>query len=83
MAGAEGAGEVGRDAGLSRARLPVIEGRSDLSPADGVGLGVAVAEDHEEVDEVGLLGGRQTEIAHLAVLSRSRRWSPWRPPGRG
>ena len=49
--------------------------------ADGVGRGEPVAEDLQEVDEVGLLRGGQPEVAHLAV--RRVTGGPRRPPGRG
>ena len=49
-------------------RLPIIlVGPRPSRGGDGVGLGVAVGEDLEEVDEVGLLRGGQPEVAHLAV----------------
>lgn len=61
---------VGRDAGsLRRPGSLSLRGEgSSVAAEGGVGRGVAVAEDLEEVDEVGLLGGGQAEVAHLAVL---------------
>ena len=56
-------------------RLPAV--------LDGVRRGVEVAEDFQEVDEVGLLGGGQTRDCPPGRSLRSPRWFPWRPPGRG
>jgi hypothetical protein len=61
---------VGRDAGSLRRPGSLSlrgDGTSVSATERGVGLGVAVAEDLEEVDEVGLLRGRQAQVAHLAV----------------
>ena len=66
----------GRDSGISPCPGPTPIGWSATSRgADGVGLGVAVGEDLEEVDQVGLLRGGQLQIAHLAV------YRPYHPGG--
>jgi len=56
-------------------RLPVIAGRSDLSRRRR--LGEALAEDHEEVDQVGLLRCREPEDVRLPFVACLR--SPREP----
>ena len=75
--------EGGRDSGMSPCPGPTpIESSATSRGVDGVGLGEAVGEDLEEVDEVGLLGGGQPEVAHLAVERLPCRPAGMPPPGR-